>query len=134
VVPTGTHATTVYDMRQETFKDITDGASKTLLAGESTNRYDRRRTFWAYTFGTFVLAQTIPYAPTLTGDYNACVALPDFGTAYRSCKGAWGANHTGGMNVQYCDGSGTFLSFDIDLNVYAAMGSIAGGENEATGL
>jgi prepilin-type N-terminal cleavage/methylation domain-containing protein len=134
VMPTGTHATTVYDMRQETFKDITDGASKTLLAGESTNRYDRRRTFWAFTFGTFVLAQTIPYAPTLTGDFNACVALPDFGTAYRSCKGAWGANHTGGMNVQYCDGSGTFLSFDIDLNLYAAMGSIAGGENEATGL
>ena len=134
MTPTGTHATTVYDMRQETFKDITDGASKTLLAGESTNRYDRRRTFWAFTFGTFVLAQTIPYAPTLTGDFNACVALPDFGTAYRSCKGGWGSNHTGGMNVQYCDGSGTFLSFDIDLNVYAAMGSIAGGENEATGL
>jgi type II secretory pathway pseudopilin PulG len=131
LLPTAAPPTTVYTLRQELFKDITDGASKTLLAAESTSRYDRRRTFWAFTFGTFVLAQTIPYAPTLSGDYNACVALPDFGTAYRSCKGAWGANHNGGMSVQYCDGSGAFLSFDIDLNVFAALGSIAGGENEA---
>jgi prepilin-type N-terminal cleavage/methylation domain-containing protein len=134
VMPGGAHPASVYDMRQESFKDITDGASKTLLIGESTNRYNRRRTFWAFTFGTFILSQTIPYAPTLWGDYERCVALPDYGTAYRSCKGAWGSNHTGGMNAQLCDGSGQFISFDIDLQVFAAMGSIAGGENESTGL
>ena len=40
----------------------------------------------------------------------------------------------GGMNAELCDGSGQFISFDIDMQVFAAMGSIAGGENEATGL
>jgi prepilin-type N-terminal cleavage/methylation domain-containing protein len=134
VMPSGTHATTVYDMRQESFKDITDGGSKTLLLSESTNRRNRRRTFWAYTFGTFVLSQTIPHSPTLWGDFDRCTAMPDYGTAYRACKGAWASNHPGGMNSQNCDGSGQFISFDIDMQVFAAMGSIAGGENETTGL
>jgi prepilin-type processing-associated H-X9-DG protein len=56
------------------------------------------------------------------------------GTAARVCKAGWYSFHTGGMNAALCDGSGTFISFDIDLNVFAAMGSIAGGENENTGL
>jgi prepilin-type N-terminal cleavage/methylation domain-containing protein len=134
VMPSGTKATTVYDMRQESFKDISDGASKTLLVAESTNRRERRRTFWAYTFGTFVLSQTIPSSPTLWADYDRCTSVPDYGTAYRGCKGGWGSNHSDGMNTQNCDGSGQFLSFDVDMQVYAAMGSIAGGENEQTGL
>jgi hypothetical protein len=29
-----------------------------------------------------------------------------------------------------CDGSSDFISFDIDLRQFAAMGSIAGGETE----
>ena len=134
VMPNGTHASTVYDMRQESFKDITDGGSKTLLLAESTNRRNRRRTFWAYTFGTFVLSQTIPHSATLWGDYDRCTSVPDYGTAYRACKGAWASNHPGGMSTQNCDGSGQFLSSDIDMQVFAAMGSIAGSENEATGL
>jgi hypothetical protein len=134
VMQGGVHAPTVYDMRQETFKDITDGSSKTLLFAESTNIVERRRTFWAFTFGTFVLSQTTPNSSTLLGDYTRCTAVPDVGTAYRACKGGWGSNHTGGMNSQNCDGSGQFISFDIDMQVFAAMGSIAGGENETTGL
>ena len=133
-------------LKEESHKDITDGSSKTILAAESTNRYDRRRTFWAFTFGTFILSQTTTFAPTLKADYCACVAPgsnnppcavatgASFGTADRACKGAWGSNHNGGMNVQYCDGSGDFLSFDIDMQVFAAKGSIGGGENESTGI
>ena len=133
-------------MREETIKNITDGTSKTLLAAESTNLYNRRRTFWAYTFGTFMMSQTTTFAPALSGDYCACVAPGTnnppctsasgawFGSADRACKGGWGSNHQGGMNAVMCDGSGTFISFDMDLNAFAAMGSIAGGEDEATGL
>jgi prepilin-type N-terminal cleavage/methylation domain-containing protein len=130
-------------MREEKIKDITDGTSKTLLAGESTNRYNRRRTFWAFTFGTFIMSQTTTFAPSLLGDYCACVAPGTnaaacpvatgaaFGSADRACKGGWGSNHVNGMNVVMCDGSGSFLSFDMDMNVFAAMGSMAGGEDEA---
>ncbi len=133
-------------MREEPIKAMTDGTSKTLLLGESTNRYNRRRTFWAYTFGTFIMSQTTTFAPTLLGDYCACVAPGTnnppcttgatgavYGTADRACKGAWGSNHTGGMNTVRCDGSGDFMSFDIDMNVFAAMGSMANGDDQATG-
>jgi hypothetical protein len=34
------------------------------------------------------------------------------------------------MNIQMCDGSGNFFSFDGELRVFAYMASIAGGENE----
>lgn len=134
VIPGGPRATNTYNLRPESMKDILDGASKTILVGESTNQYNRRRTFWAFTFGTFVMSQTVPFAPSLNGDYDQCVALPDYGVNYRTCKGGWASNHPGGMNLQMCDGSGNYISFDLDLNVFAAMGSIAGGENEISGL
>ena len=38
------------------------------------------------------------------------------------------------MNVVMCDGSGSYLAFDMDLNAFAAMGSMAGGEDEDTGI
>jgi len=123
-------------MGPERIKNITDGTSKTLLAAECTNKYGRRRSFWAYTFGTFIMSQTVPQARVFMGDYFACDALgetgtpnmPTTGTARRVCKGGWFSNHSGGMNGINCDGSGTWISFDIDLDVFAAMGSIGGDE------
>jgi prepilin-type processing-associated H-X9-DG protein len=131
-----------YELRPESLRTITDGSSKTLLVAESTKAdYNRRRTFWAYTFGTFVLSQPVPQPRVLMSDYWACerlgeVATPNSaitGEAHRVCKAGWFSFHTGGMNVQYCDGSGSFVSFDVDLNVFAAKGSIAGGESD-TGI
>jgi prepilin-type N-terminal cleavage/methylation domain-containing protein/prepilin-type processing-associated H-X9-DG protein len=133
-------------LSEEGMKAMTDGSSKTLLVAESTNKYNRRRTFWPYTFGTFIMSQTTTFAPTLLADYCACVAPGSnagvcpvatgaaFGSADRACKGGWGSRHVGGMNVAMADGSGNFLSFDIDMNVFAAKGSMGGGEDEATGL
>jgi prepilin-type N-terminal cleavage/methylation domain-containing protein len=129
-------------MRPEGLKGFTDGTSKTLLAAESTNRYGRRRSFWAYTFGTFIMAQTVAQPRVFSGDYFECAALgevatknlPTSGTAGRVCKGGWFSNHSGGMNGVMCDGSGQWISFDMDLNAFAAMGSMAGGEDEDTGI
>ena len=115
-----------YVLRLEKIKDITDGTSKTMLAGESTNVVTERRTYWAYTWGNYLLSQPTPYAPTLLGDYTRCTNAGTYGTSNRACHSGWFSNHSGGMNTARCDGSVDFLSFDIDLNIFAALGSIAG--------
>jgi prepilin-type processing-associated H-X9-DG protein len=131
---------------RENIKAISDGTSKTLLLGESTNQFNRRRTFWAYTWGNAIMSQPTPYAPTLLGDWCRCVppgadpcpstsgGPPAYGTSNRACMSGWFSNHPSGMNAVFCDGSVTFYSFDVDLNVFAAIGSIANGENDLTGI
>ena len=44
------------------------------------------------------------------------------------------AFHPNGMNVQMCDGSGSWVGWDIDLRIFAYMASIAGGESESDPL
>jgi prepilin-type processing-associated H-X9-DG protein len=117
-------------LRLEKIKDITDGTSKTLLAGESANVYEPRRTFWAYTWGNYLLSQPTPYAQTLWGDYTRCRTLPDPGQSYRACMSGWFSNHPNGMNGVMCDGRVDFISFDIDLHTFACLGSIAGNDGE----
>jgi prepilin-type N-terminal cleavage/methylation domain-containing protein/prepilin-type processing-associated H-X9-DG protein len=124
-----------YVLRLEKIKDITDGTTNTLLVGESTNLYTRRRTFWAYSWGNYLLSQTTPHAPTLWGDFCRCsppgtagctsATGVAYGTSNRACHSGWFSNHPDGMNAAYCDGSVSFLSFDIDLLIFAGIGSIA---------
>jgi prepilin-type processing-associated H-X9-DG protein len=70
------------------------------------------------------------------GDYLRCrnaPSNPDPGSN-RTCNAAWYAFHRGGMNVQMCDGSGGWISWDIELRIFAYMCSIAGGESESDRL
>jgi len=120
---------------QEAIKNITDGTTHTLLAAESTNIFAPRRTFWAYTWGNSILSQTTPYAPTLWGDWCRC--SPDgtagcnpatgatYGASNRACMSGWFSGHPSGMNAVNCDGSTSFINWDIDLDLFAVMGSIA---------
>jgi prepilin-type N-terminal cleavage/methylation domain-containing protein len=123
----------------EGIKNITDGTSNTLLIGESTNRNTipngnntefARRTLWAYSWGNYSSSQTTPQDRTLWGDYGRCTAIgegaePYTGTSQRACMSGWHALHTAGMNTTNCDGSVQFVSFEIDLKLWATMGSIA---------
>jgi len=136
-------------LRAESMKDITDGASKTMLLGESTNATEdidgmrdvTRRTLWAYSWGPYNLSQahahpTLSYDWQFYGDYDRCRVAPnnpDKGSQ-RTCNAAWFSNHVNGMNVQMCDGSGGWVGFDIDLRLFAYMASIAGGEVESDPL
>jgi prepilin-type N-terminal cleavage/methylation domain-containing protein/prepilin-type processing-associated H-X9-DG protein len=128
-------------LRQERMKDITDGTTKTLLVAESTNTFAPRRTFWAYTYGNGSLSQPTPYAPTLYGDWCRCspngaagtgadvcpggATGTAYGTSNRACMSGWFSGHPSGMNAGMCDGSVNFVSWDIDLDTFAVMGSIA---------
>jgi prepilin-type processing-associated H-X9-DG protein len=127
IIRKGSNVTTW--LRLEKIKDITDGTSKTLLAGEATNVYSPRRTFWAYTWGNYLLAQPTPHAPTLWGDFQRCIQVP-YGQSNRACHSGWFSNHPGGMNGAMCDGRVDFISFDMELLTFAALGSIASEDGE----
>ena len=136
-------------LHPESMKHITDGSSKTMLLGESTNISENldgtqdatRRTLWAYSWGPYNLSQAMA-RPNVSddwqfyGDYNRCRTAPnnpDPGSN-RTCNAAWFSFHPSGMNVQMCDGSGGWVNWDIELRVFAYMSSIAGGETESDPL
>jgi prepilin-type N-terminal cleavage/methylation domain-containing protein/prepilin-type processing-associated H-X9-DG protein len=128
-----------YELLPCLMKHIIDGTSKTLLIGEYTNTdFNRRRTMWALTYSSYALSQTVDQPRIFMPEYQKCIATGETGTVgqpntssgHKVCKRAWWSMHPGGMNIAHCDGSGDFLSFDIDLRRFAAMGSIAGGETE----
>jgi prepilin-type N-terminal cleavage/methylation domain-containing protein len=136
--PTTDNERVFVKLKAERIKNITDGTSKTLLLGESTNRHDDRRTAWAYSWGNYVLSQgwtgvdgeDLPQ--TFSGDYLPCYSSaggePPSSHHQEQCQAGWFSGHTNGMNVQMCDGSGTFVTFDIESRVLAYMASIAAAE------
>lgn len=110
----------------ETFGTITDGTSNTLMVGEYTTRTRPRRTsFWAYSYTSFALSCMTPESRTLLADYDLCVAQGDS----NPCKRAFGSMHSGGA-IQFvkADGSVNPIFQTIDMTVYAAISTIAGGE------
>jgi prepilin-type N-terminal cleavage/methylation domain-containing protein/prepilin-type processing-associated H-X9-DG protein len=124
------------ELRREKMSDITDGTTKTMLVAESTNVFNRRRTFWAYSWGNALESQTTHFAHTLLGDWCRCsppgatdcapaTGPPDVGTSNRACMSGWFSNHAGGMNAAMCDGSVDFVSWDMDLEAFAVLGSLA---------
>jgi prepilin-type N-terminal cleavage/methylation domain-containing protein/prepilin-type processing-associated H-X9-DG protein len=123
------------ELRQEALKAITDGTTNTILAAESTNVFAPRRSFWAYTWGNAVASQPTPYAGTLLGDWcrcspsgaNGCSPATGvvYGTSNRACMSGWYSGHPNGMNSVMCDGSVNFISWDIDMDTFIVMGSIA---------
>lgn len=123
------------ELRAESFKNITDGLSNTILLGEHVSEYEStkvekgsRRTFWAYTFGNYILSQATPQSRIFDSDFKRCLSTSGTGGG-RACHASWYSFHPGdGMNIQRCDGSGDWLSFDIDLLVWASMGSISEGD------
>lgn len=127
----------------EALKNIADGTTNTLMIAESTNRNSTptssgqhdtefgRRTFWAYSWGNHTTSQTTPQDRTLWGDMGRCSALgngttePYTGASNRACHSGWFSLHPSGFNGAMCDGSGTFINFDVDMRLFATMGSIA---------
>jgi len=120
-------------------KQITDGLSNTLFTGEGTSQSSksseavliqatiRRRTFWAYTYTSYNKSCVFPQTRTMLFDFGRCVEVGGPGGS-NPCKRAWGSLHPGGLHFNFGDGSVRFLSTSIDMQVFAAMATMAGEE------
>ena len=122
------HVAGILGFHPERFEGITDGLSHTLMVGESVTQTDLSfRTLWAYSFEHYSLSAATPQSRVLMDDYDACCAVGGAGNSF-PCRRGWGSPHPGGLNFILCDGSGTFLSTTIDMNLFAELATIAGGE------
>jgi prepilin-type N-terminal cleavage/methylation domain-containing protein/prepilin-type processing-associated H-X9-DG protein len=117
----------------ERFASVTDGTSNTIVIGERSTRPGpteeayRRAPFWADSFNLYSLGAAYPFSATLLEDYYGCSQT--FGsTSSNYCKYGWGAFHGGVINWLFADGSVHALSKTIDINVFMALSTVAGGE------
>jgi prepilin-type N-terminal cleavage/methylation domain-containing protein/prepilin-type processing-associated H-X9-DG protein len=123
-------------LKAEKAKNITDGLSHTIALGEMASKLDgasdadksceaeRRRTYWSSGFHNMSVAA--PSSGTMIGDYWSCRNVT--GTS-EPCKRAWGSYHSGsGSNFAMCDGSVSFITSDINIDVFLSMASVAGEE------
>jgi prepilin-type N-terminal cleavage/methylation domain-containing protein len=111
-----------------TLGKIADGTSHTLLVGEyHTITYQSRRTFWAYAYTSYNQSSAFFESRTLIPDYEKCTMIGGGGA--HTCKRAWGSLH-GGNLVQFvkCDGSVHQISTNVDMDLFAASGTIQNAE------
>jgi type II secretory pathway pseudopilin PulG len=121
----------------EKFAHITDGTSNTLMVGEyclnmpntKDGSGENRGTFWAYTYASYNQSSFSTLQSTFTTDFNSCYNA-NSGAAWtdQPCKRGWGANHFSGVNFLMCDGTVRWITYGTDVNILAAMATIAGGE------
>lgn len=111
-------------------KNIPDGTSNTLLAGEYqtiTNPTPyARRTLWCYAYTSYNQSSGINRPWTHHTDYMACVPLDG---GQHNCKRSWGSLHAGSV-IQFvrCDGALTSISPNIDMELFVNMTTIQGEE------
>jgi type II secretory pathway pseudopilin PulG len=113
-------------------RDITDGTSKTIAIGEILPRSSAFQWIhgWAYSEGLWI-ATTAPINHSTDADRHAglTTSFPgsdwelDFNTAM-----GFKSHHPGGIQAMMADGSGRFLSDDIDHTTYQKLGARSDGK------
>jgi len=108
-----------------------DGSSNTIIVGEYTNiDVPRRRTFWAYTYTSYNQSSITTQSRILNNSYNKCWAAGGPG-GDNPCKRGFGSMHTNGTNFIRGDCSTIFVKYTVDIEMLAAMATIAGSETFA---
>jgi len=115
-------------------RQITDGTSKTYMAGEKLVNVD------AYEFNDQTTVRDDGddqgYLIGHNGDTvrsSGCPIMQDFRQTIAQhttelLYNNWGSAHSGGINMMFADGSVRTVSYDVNKDVHAAMGTRAGGE------
>ena len=120
----------MYPGSRSTFKNITDGATNTLMIAETR---EEKAAVWIDGTSAAVAARWMqPLPPTFAGDSVSINYEPYFqgGVFPDSIGQNWGPSslHTGGAYHLLCDGSVHFLSDSLDVNLYDALVSRNDGE------
>jgi prepilin-type N-terminal cleavage/methylation domain-containing protein len=116
------------DLTRESMANVTDGTSNTWLCGEySTKTRPRRRTFWAYTYRSYNRSDCTAQSRTLLNDYDRCGSIAGPGME-QACAHGWGSFHPNVINFVLVDGSVRSISTNIDMNLFADLATIGGGE------
>ena len=101
-------------------REITDGTSHTFAVGE-TIAWWCGWSNWGWTNGsTATCAVPLNYR---NGLLDLHTVWDDYSRNY-----SFFSQHPGGGQFAYCDGSVTFISDDIDINLYRALATISSGE------
>lgn len=115
-------------LEQETFAQVVDGTSHTLLVGEyGTQTRTRRRTFWAYSYGSYNRSDAVPQSRTLLGNWDRCAALGGPG-GVQACNHGWGSFHPAIVQFLFCDGNVRPVNQAVDTTIFVQAATIAGRE------
>jgi prepilin-type N-terminal cleavage/methylation domain-containing protein/prepilin-type processing-associated H-X9-DG protein len=124
------------------FRSITDGTSKTVLLGEVRQfpGNDGRGVFYLGS-GSFYSHEFPPNSNALdssewcTAEVNPAAPCT---TQYSGSRGPFQqtarSQHPGGVHMAYCDGHIEFTNESIDMRLYRAIATRAGGDDENTPL
>jgi prepilin-type N-terminal cleavage/methylation domain-containing protein/prepilin-type processing-associated H-X9-DG protein len=108
--------------------DVKDGLSNTIFIGERhTKTHFTRGPFWADTFNLYSKGASWPFSAAMIPDYDLCARKINA----NYCKYGWGSMHNGGISFLFGDGHVRSLPESIDLGIFMALSTIAGGENLA---
>jgi len=123
------HADGASGLKPETITNISDGTSNTIFAGERhIINHDSRGPFWAFSFNLYYNGAAYLDGITnlyLLPDYDACQAK--INSNY--CKYGWGSLHANNqINFVFGDGHVRSIPPTIDLNIFAALATIANGD------
>ena len=128
--------------RKTKFADITDGTSNTLLMSEVLKAWSNEDNDWrgdihnddgVCRFHTLVTPNTSAPDIIESGWFQRTddPAMPAVPGARAAQVAAARSRHTGGVNVLMCDASVRFVSENIALDAWKALGSMNGEEIEA---
>ena len=126
-------------LNPETLTTISDGTSNTLFIGErhikpggTSEEWMRRGPFWADAFNLYnTSASYLGISNTyMTPDYEQCqMSTANGGSGNANyCKYGWGSFHSGGIQFAYGDGHVAIVQPTIDQVIFAALGTVSGGE------